>query len=56
MDRDRPIARIMPADRARSLGLRPPAAAFASIRDRTYSPANWRIRSGELLAEERQAR
>lgn len=56
MDRDRPIARILPADRPRSVPVRPPVKPFASIRDRMHPPADWRIASSDLLAEERQER
>ena len=53
-DRTRPIARIVPAGPARvELRIRPAVKPFASVRDRRYAPARWRISSLELLREER---
>ena len=53
-DRDRPIALIVPVGRSRGALLRPSASPFASIRERTYPPADWPIASTDLLARERQ--
>lgn len=55
-DRERPIARIVPIDRARTTLVRGPSRPFAGIRTRTYAPAGWSIGSTELLARERQGR
>lgn len=56
-DRDRPIARItgMPAAGRRAV-LRPPARAFAEVRDRIRSDAGWSVSSLALLLEERAER
>jgi prevent-host-death family protein len=56
-DRDRPIARIVPAATAQiELRVRRALKPFASIRNRRYPPARWKISSLELLREERGAR
>ena len=56
-DRDRPIARIVPAASPQvELAVRRARKAFTSIRDRRYPPARWKISSLELLREERGSR
>jgi len=55
-DRDRPIARIVPVGSAGRVAVQPPRKPFASIRDRHYPAAGWRVNSTELLLEERQDR
>lgn len=56
-DRDRPIARIVPVrPSARQIRIRPPKHPFATVRDKHYLPANWKINSTELLLQERQQR
>ena len=56
-DRDRPIARIVPAASSKTeLAIRRARKPFASVRDRRYPPARWKISSLELLREERGAR
>lgn len=56
-DRDRPIARIVPIDRAgRNLSFVPPKRPFSTIRSRRYRPARWGVDALELLLEERQRR
>lgn len=56
-DRDRPIARIVPAEPGpRRLRILPPKRAFAAVRDRRYAPSRWKTSSTELLMEERQQR
>jgi len=54
MDRDRPIARIVPLPgAARRIRLVPPRRPFSSVRDRRRARAAWPISSTELLLEER---
>ncbi len=55
-DHDRPIARIVPADNARELVIRPARRPFREVRERRYPPAAWPIDSTTLLLEERQSR
>jgi antitoxin (DNA-binding transcriptional repressor) of toxin-antitoxin stability system len=56
-DRDRPIARIVPASVPQiELRIRRALKPFASIRNRRYTPARWKISSLDLLREERGAR
>ncbi len=56
-DRNRPIARIVPASASRSLlQVKAPKRPFASIRAKRYAPARWKIRSLALLLEERRDR
>ena len=53
-DRRRPIARIVPvASAGPGVVLLAPTREFAEIRDRSRTPADWRISSTELLLEER---
>jgi prevent-host-death family protein len=57
MDRNRPIARIVPLPRAgRRADLVPPTRAFAGVRDRQRPAAGWSVPSTELLLEERGER
>ena len=56
-DRDRPIARIIPhSPDAKRLRISEPKRPFASVRSKRFAPAKWRIRSTDLLLEERQKR
>ena len=56
-DRDRPIARIVPAARGKAqLRVVPPKRAFSTVRDRRPRPAHWKTSSLELLLEERGRR
>ena len=56
-DRDRPIARIVPAQESRpELRIRRAAKPFASVRDRRHAAARWKISSLVLLREERGSR
>ena len=56
-DRDRPIAQIVPIPRPElAVVLVPPRRSFASVRDKRYEPAGWRMSSTDLLLEERQER
>lgn len=55
MDRNRPIARIVPLPGARErIRILPPSRSFKSIRDRRPKPARWAVSSTELLLEERR--
>jgi prevent-host-death family protein len=56
MDRDRPIARIVPVIEVRRVTILPAKRPFSSIRHRRYRPARWSVSSTELLLEERQRR
>jgi prevent-host-death family protein len=55
-DRNRPIARIVPASTSAGLELIPPAAPFETVRKRKFPAARWRVKSGELLDSERNDR
>ena len=56
-DRERPIARIVPVDRAGGPPLiRPPGRPFSSVRAKRHAPARWIVNSTDLLLEERQRR
>lgn len=56
-DRNRPIARIIPhAPVERRLRISEPKRSFASLRGKRFAPAKWKIRSTDLLIEERQKR
>jgi len=57
LDRERPIARIIPADPdGGGVPVLPPSRSFSSIRRRRYAPARWEVSSTQLLLEERQQR
>lgn len=57
MDRNRPIARIVPVPETEpSVPIVPAGRPFAEIRDRRYPAANWPTTSLELLLEERGSR
>jgi prevent-host-death family protein len=57
MDRDRPIARIVPLPPpGRHVRLIQPSLDFPEIRDRRRARAGWPVSSTELLLEERQDR
>ena len=55
-DRDRPIARIVPATAATAVSIRPARRLFKGLRTRTYRRERWPINSTELLLDERQGR
>lgn len=56
-DRNRPIAKIIPHSKAeRRIRISEPKRSFASIRNKRFAPAKWKIRSTDLLLEERQKR
>jgi prevent-host-death family protein len=56
-DRKRPIARIVPIDKAEpKIRMIPAKYPFASIRDKRFPPANWPLSSLELLIEDRRKR
>jgi prevent-host-death family protein len=55
-DRDRPLARIVPASTMREVAVLPARRPFASLRTRRYAPARWTTPSIDLLIEERQGR
>jgi len=57
MDRNRPIARIVPLPPpGRHVRLIQPSRDFPEIRDRRRSRAGWQVPSTELLLEERRDR
>jgi antitoxin (DNA-binding transcriptional repressor) of toxin-antitoxin stability system len=53
LDRDRPIARIVPIDATPRLTLIPAERPFSEIRDRVYPRVDLGISSLDLLLEER---
>jgi len=56
-DRDRPIARLVPAARqGGQLRFVPPKRSFASVHDRRSRRAGWKTPSLDLLLEERGRR
>ncbi|MCA1831669.1 MAG: type II toxin-antitoxin system prevent-host-death family antitoxin [Actinobacteria bacterium] len=56
-DRDRPIARIIPFKTGqRSVKISKPTRSFASLRNKRFPPARWKVSSTDLLLEERQNR
>jgi len=56
-DRDRPIARIVPASgQEPRLVVLPARRPFAALRRKRFAPARWPSGSTELLLEERQGR
>jgi prevent-host-death family protein len=55
-DRDRPLARIVPAKTAREVAIVPARRPFASVRRRRYPLARWATPSVDVLLEERQGR
>lgn len=57
MDRNRPIARIVPLPTpGRRIRLLQPSRNFPDIRDRRRTRAGWQVTSTELLLEERRDR
>lgn len=57
MDRNRPIARIVPMPQSgRQIRLIRPRRDLADIRDRRRARAGWQIHSTEILMEERRER
>ncbi|MGH2794931.1 MAG: type II toxin-antitoxin system Phd/YefM family antitoxin [Actinomycetota bacterium] len=56
-DRNRPIARIIPISPVeKRLRISEPKRSFESVRGKRFTPARWKIRSTDLLLEERQKR
>jgi prevent-host-death family protein len=55
-DRDRPLARIVAANKVREVAIVSARRPFASLRTRRYQPAHWATPSVALLLEERQGR
>lgn len=56
-DRERPIARIVPVNPGGApVRVRAPQRSFSSVRKKRYSAARWKIRSLDLLLEERRER
>lgn len=56
-DRDRPIARIIPASGSSvPVVVVPPRRPFSSLRRKRYARVRWHISSTDLLLEERQRR
>lgn len=55
-DRDRPIARIIPIPGAGSLDVIPAERPFRTIRGKRYRPVGWRVRSLDVLLEDRRKR
>lgn len=55
-DRDRPIARIVPANQVTRVTAEPARRPFIDLHNRRYTAAGWAIRSTDLLLEERQGR
>ena len=56
-DRDRPIARILPASRdERPVRILAATRPFAALRRKRYPPANWAVDSTTLLREDRRKR
>lgn len=54
LDRDRPIARIVPvAEGPRRLAIHAPARPFKDVVNRRYRPVKLAVTSGELLSQER---
>jgi antitoxin (DNA-binding transcriptional repressor) of toxin-antitoxin stability system len=57
IDRDRPIARILPIERpAARVLIQPPKVPFSSVRGLRFKPARWPISSLDLLLEDRGVR
>jgi len=55
-DRDRPIARIVPARPVQAVTIEPAEAPVSSLRGRRWRPARWGMSSLALLLEDRQRR
>jgi prevent-host-death family protein len=55
-DRDRPIARLVPAHAARGAVLQPAKVPVSALRNRRHRPARWPVSSLELLLEDRRRR
>jgi prevent-host-death family protein len=54
LDRNRPIARIVPLPPEKRVRIRQPSRPFAEIRDRRRARAGWSVTSTALLMEERR--
>lgn len=55
-DRERPIARIVPATRRRGVVIRPAEISPETLRKRRESPAGWPVSSLTLLLRDRRER
>jgi prevent-host-death family protein len=55
-DRDRPIARLIPANRPTASRLQPAELPVSALLERRFRPARWRTSSLELLLEDRRRR
>jgi prevent-host-death family protein len=55
-DRNRPIVRLVPAAAAAGTVIVPAQRSFREIRGKRFRPARWRMRSLDLLLEERGKR
>ena len=55
-DRNRPIVRLIPAAAASGTAIVPAPRPFAQVRGKRFRPARWRVRSLDLLLEERGRR
>jgi prevent-host-death family protein len=55
-DRDRPIARLVPASLQRGVVLQPAKVPVSALRNKRHRPARWPVSSLELLLEDRRRR
>ncbi len=55
-DRNRPIARLLPASTSAGAAITPARRPFIEVRTKQFRPARWRVRSLDLLLEERGRR
>ena len=58
LDRDRPIARIVPvrAPGTEDIRIQPAERPFSEVRDKRCAPARWAISAVDLLLEDRRKR
>jgi prevent-host-death family protein len=55
-DRNRPIVRLIPTSASPGTAIIPARRPFKEIRAKRFPPARWRVRSLDLLLEERGRR
>ena len=55
-DRNRPIVRLIPTSKSPGAVIIPARRPFTEIRAKRFPPARWRLRSLDLLLEERGTR
>lgn len=55
-DRNRPIVRLLPVSAPTGAVIVPARRPFAEVRSKRFRPARWRVRSLDLLLEERGRR